>query len=332
MKQRRASLQVIADELGIAKMTVSRYLKDPALVSTKLGNEIQDVLDKYHYIPNRLPTLLSGAESKIIGVLLPSLTNSVFADVLRGIEKVADEYGYQTMLGHYGYDKLKEETRLMSLLSFNIDGVILSERDHSHKTKQLLKANRIPVVEIMDSITPALDMYVGFDNEAAAYEMTSRIIRSGKQKIAYFGARHDERTLIKERGYLRAIAEANLTPYSYLSKAPSSVKLGAEILSEVITAFPGLDGIFCTNDDLAIGALFECQRRGYLIPKDIAIAGFHGHDMSQSMSPKLASVLTPRYQIGQYAAKLLFSRFNQSSITSDKGIDLGYEIAIGESI
>lgn len=103
MKKKRPGLQDVADQVGVTKMTVSRYLRDPDRVSQALQAKIAAALDRLGYIPNRAPDILSNATSRAIGVLLPSLTNQVFAEVLRGIEQVTDANGYQTMLAHYGY-------------------------------------------------------------------------------------------------------------------------------------------------------------------------------------------------------------------------------------
>ena len=108
-KKRRPGLQEIANLLGISKMTVSRFLRDPNLVSESLRLKISSAIDKLGYIPNKAPDMLSNAKSYAIGVVLPSLTNQVFADILKGIEMVTDVKGYQTMITHTGYSSDKEE-------------------------------------------------------------------------------------------------------------------------------------------------------------------------------------------------------------------------------
>lgn len=112
MKQKRPTLQDIADHLGMTKMTVSRYLRNPDSVAKDTQQRIAAAIEQFGYIPNRAPEILSNAKSKAIGVLLPSLTNHVFADVLKGIEQVADIAGYQTMFAHYGYSVKKKKNVL----------------------------------------------------------------------------------------------------------------------------------------------------------------------------------------------------------------------------
>ena len=169
MKKKRPVLQDVADRVGVTKMTVSRFLRNPEQVSVALRGKIAAALDELGYIPNRAPDILSNATSRAIGVLLPSLTNQVFAEVLRGIESVTDAHGYQTMLAHYGYKPEMEQERLESMLSWNIDGLILTERTHTPRTLKMIEVAGIPVVELMDSQSPCLDIAVGFDNFEADF-------------------------------------------------------------------------------------------------------------------------------------------------------------------
>lgn len=331
MKKKRPGLQDVANRVGVTKMTISRYLRDPQMVSAALRDSIAAALDELGYIPNRAPEILSNATSRAIGVLLPSLTNQVFAEVLRGIERVTDAHGYQTMLAHYGYHAEREEMRLMSLLSYNIDGLILSERSHTERSRKMIEVAGIPVIEIMDSESPCLDLAVGFNNFEAAYQMTQVLLARGHRFPVYLGSRLDERTLIKMQGYEQAMRDAGLTPRDVSTDRPSSYSLGGELMKEALERYPETDSLFCTNDDIAIGAAFECQRRGLRIPDQMAIAGFHGHDIGQSMEPKLASVLTPRERMGQVAAERLLARLRGEIVTPQR-LDLGFTILHGGSI
>ncbi|CAI1111918.1 Gluconate utilization system GNT-I transcriptional repressor [Serratia rubidaea] len=312
-------------------MTVSRYLRNPDQVSAALRQKIAIALDELGYIPNRAPDILSNATSRAIGVLLPSLTNQVFAEVLRGIESVTDAHNYQTMLAHYDYLPEREEERLTSLLSYNIDGLILSERTHTARTRKMIEVAGIPVVELMDCVSPCIDMAVGFDNHQAARQMTQQIIAQGYRHVVYLGARLDERTLIKQQGYEQAMREAGLQPRSIMTNRASSYSGGGEMLRQAQRDYPQIDSVFCTNDDLAIGAAFECQRQGLSIPQDMAIAGFHGHDIGQVMMPKLASVLTPRETMGQIGAERLLARLRGETV-SPAMVDVGFTIIPGGSI
>lgn len=330
-KKRRPTLQDVANIVGVTKMTISRYLRDPQQVSLEMRKKISHALEELGYIPNRAPDLLSNAKSHAIGILVPSLTNQVFSEVIRGIERVTEAAGYQTMFAHYGYSAEREEKRISFLLSYHIDGLILSESHHTPRTLKMIETAGIPVIEMMDVASPAIEQAVGIDNLEASYQMVSAMIAKGYQHIVYLGARLDTRTQLRQQGYEKAMKEHGLNCKSMMTEAPSSFSLGAELLTLTLAAHPQTDGLFCTNDDLAIGAIFEAQRMGLKIPEQIAVAGFHGHDIGQSMVPKLATVVTPREKIGQITAQQLIARLSGESII-DAVIDLGVEIRHGESI
>mgnify|MGYP001210684663 CR=1 FL=1 len=330
-KNKRPTLQDIADRVGVTKMTVSRCLRDPSQVSELLQDKISQAVEELGYIPNRAPDILSNAKSNAIGVLVPSLTNQVFAEVIRGIESVTTPAGYQTMIAHYSYSTELEEQSIASLLSYNVDAIILSENIHTDRARKMLQTAAIPVVEIMDSYAQPIEQAVGFDNTQAAQDMTLALLEKGRKRIAYFAARMDERTRLKMQGYRQAVENAGQDPISLQTEEASSFTLGATLLDQMLEHYPDVDGIVCTNDDLAIGALYECQRRGIRVPEQIAIAGFHGHDISQVIIPKLATVITPREEIGRVAAEQLIERLKGNE-SWEKTIDLGYKIEYGESI
>ncbi len=331
IKKKRPTLQDIADRVGVTKMTVSRCLRDASQVSEALKEKINQAVEELGYIPNRAPDILSNAKSNAIGVLVPSLTNQVFAEVIRGIESVTTPAGYQTMIAHYSYSNELEEQSIASLLSYNVDAIILSENVHTEKARKMLQTAAIPVIEIMDSYSSRIEQAVGFDNTQASFDMTCALLARKRCRIAYFAARMDERTRLKLEGYRLAVEQAGLDPISLQTEDASSFTLGAKLLGQLIEQYPDADGIVCTNDDLAIGALFECQRRGIKVPEQMAIAGFHGHDISQAMIPKLATVMTPREEIGRVAASELIERLKGNE-DWQQVIDLGYRIEVGESI
>ncbi len=149
-RKRRPTLQDIADLTGVTKMTVSRYLRDPQTVAEGTRERIAAAVEELGYIPNRAPDILSNATSRAIGILIPSLSNQVFSAVIHGIEAVTRPAGYQTLLAHYGYSPEREEEQIASLLSYNVDGLILSDSRHTERTRKMIATAGIPVVETMD--------------------------------------------------------------------------------------------------------------------------------------------------------------------------------------
>lgn len=330
-RKRRPTLQDIADLTGVTKMTVSRYLRDPQAVAEATRERIATAVEELGYIPNRAPDMLSNATSRAIGILIPSLSNQVFSAVVHGIEAVTRPAGYQTLLAHYGYSPEREEEQVASLLSYNVDGLILSDSQHTERTRKMIATAGIPVVETMDLPQAPIDMVVGMDHRAAARAMVTEMLRRGRRKLVYLGARLDVRTQLRMEGYYQAMADVGLDGQHLLTEQSSSFTLGGELLEQVLGVHPDLDGLFCTNDDLAVGALLRCQAKGIAVPQQIAIAGSNALDIGQAMSPKLASIITPREAIGREAAAMLLARLGGTPLT-ETCKDMGFSLYQGESL
>lgn len=330
MKNNRMTLQDIANLAGLNKMTVSRYLRDPGQVSQRSRELIAKVMEENNYIPNRAPEILLNARSKTIGVLIPSFRNQIFADVLAGIESVTSAHQYQTLIANYGYDPQREEREVLNLLSYNIDGLILTGKQHTDRMIQYVRASGIPVAELMDIGGQPLDIQVGFDNEKAGWDMAHAFLESGKRKIAFFGSMDDPRDLSRFRGTEQAVAACGLKAYHITPRTISSVALGRQMFLQMQQSHPDIDAIFCTNDDLAVGVLLECQAQGIAVPQEIAIAGFHGLEIGRARLQKIASVITPRYDIGKTASEILIARLVGKD--APDSVDLSYQIYYGDTL
>ncbi|KEQ16994.1 substrate-binding domain-containing protein [Endozoicomonas numazuensis] len=330
-KNKRLALQDIADQVGVTKMTVSRYLRGPDQVSKTTGERIQKVIDEVGYVSSRVPDILSNATSKAIGIVVPSLSNQVFSAVVQGIENITEPAGYQTMIAHYGYDREVEEKRIESMLSYHVDGLILSECDHTEKSLRMIANAGIPVVEVMDACLPPIDLAVGLDHQAASEAMLKKMISRGKHRIVFFAARMDVRVRQRLAGYQAVMSELGAEPVILSTEEHSSFTLGKTLMMQALSQYPTLDGVFCCNDDLGIGAILECQRRNITIPDQIAIAGFNALDIGRAIHPNLASISTPRKAIGETAAQMLLDKLAGKDI-EDKVIDLGFSIFEGNSI
>jgi LacI family transcriptional regulator, gluconate utilization system Gnt-I transcriptional repressor len=327
----RATLQDIADLVGITKMTVSRYLRDPSSVAQATQVKIAAAVEELGYIQNRVPAMLSKSSSKAIGIILPSLSNQVFANLVQGIETVTKAHGYDTLIAHTGYSEAEEEYKIAALLSYQVDGLILTETNHTPRTLQMLAQVGIPVVETMELPSHPIDMAVGLDHEKTAFEVVGKMIHSGKRNIVYLGARLDTRTKLRMKGYGRAMLDAGLEVKHISTKEHSSFTMGGELLAQALTEYPNLDGLFCTNDDIAIGAMMYCAHHNIAIPERICVVGYNALDIGQAIIPKLTSVETPRFDIGKKSAELLLAALSGDA-PEQKVYDLGYRLTNGQTL
>ncbi len=217
------------------------------------------------------------------------------------------------------------------MLSYHVDGLILTESSHTAKTIKMIQTAGVPVVETMDLPEQPIDMAVGLDHRAAAAAMVEQMISHGKSRILYLGARMDVRTRLRMEGYNQAMVSHGLRPVHVLTEESSCFTLGSQLIDKALDQHPDTDGVFCTNDDIAVGALLRCQEKGVQVPEQVAIAGYNALDIGRTLSPSLASVHTPRKEMGEAAAAMLLKRLAGEK-SDERYQDLGYELVLGGSI
>ena len=161
--------------------------------------------------------------------------------------------------------------------------------------------------------------------------MVTEMLRRGRRKVVYLGARLDVRTQLRMEGYYQAMADFGLDGQHLLTEQSSSFTLGGQLLEQAMARYPDLDGLFCTNDDVAVGALLQCQAKWIPVPQQIAIAGCNALDIGHAMTPKLASISTPREAIGREAAAMLLARLNGQPQAEHRK-DMGFSLYEGESL
>lgn len=328
----KVTLSEVAAHAGVAPMTASRAINQPELVSATLRERVDKAILELGYVPNRAARALASAQSKVIAVLVPSLSNAVFTAVLAGIQDALDPCNYQILIGNTRYSDAEEEKLLFAYMQSNPDGILLSGLTHSPRVQQMLATSRVPVVSMMDLSPEPGAMSVGFSQVDAGYAMTRYLLDKGRKRIGYMAAQLDERSLRRAEGYRKAMREAGLADpaLELLVPEPSTIALGAELLGRMLAKVPELDAIFCCNDDLAHGAIFQCQRRGISVPEQLAIGGFNDLPASAWMKPSVTTVGTPLYQTGFEAASLLLASIRGSEMAAQR-IDLGFTLMARES-
>jgi LacI family transcriptional regulator, gluconate utilization system Gnt-I transcriptional repressor len=328
----RATLAAVAAHVRVSTMTVSRALNQPELVSEEVRLRVEQAVAALGYVPNRAARALASRQSNVIVVLVPSLSNFVFNAVIDGIQEVVDAANYQLLIGNTRYSDAEEEKLLSIYLQSNPDGILLSGLTHSPRVEQLLATSGVPVVSMMDLATNPKQLSVGFSQHDAGHTMTRYLIDKGHKRIAFIGAQLDERTLSRASGYRKAMVDAGLADERLELMVPdsSSIALGAELLGRMLAQAPDCDAIFCCNDDLAHGAIYQCLRRGIKVPEQLAICGFNDLPASAWMKPSVTTISTPRYRIGYEAATLLRNAIAGRAPAVGQ-IDLGFTLMPRES-
>lgn len=316
----------VAERAGVSRMTVSRALNEPEKVKPKLRRQVLEAVESLGYVHNHLARSLSSKRSNVVGLVLPSLENSIFALTVKGVSDVLRPAGYQLMLTESADDPEDEERVISSFLAQRVGGLILHSTTHSPTALRMLRASGTPVVENGDLPEEPVDMVVSYSNRGAAKAMTLHLARLGYRKIAFAGLARNPRANERQRGFLEALVElGHGDEPKRLIDVSRGFGGGAEAVAYIAANMPDTDALFCAGDVLAVGALFECKRRDWDVPGRLAIASFDDLDLMRHVIPAITSLRLERYEIGRRSAEMLLAQINNGDV-SNRTIDLGYEI------
>lgn len=322
----------VAKEAGVSAITVSRTIRNPSLVAEKSRRKVEAAIEKLGYAPDLAASALASRTSSIIGLLVPSLTNNVFADVLRGVYDGVEESRFFIQIGNSRYSALKEEALIRIFLRQKPAGMIVAGFDQTARGRQMLAEAACPVVQIVEHGPAPVDMAVGFHHREGARLATRHLLDSGYRRPAFLGARMDPRSRSRMQGFRDVCREAGVLDEARIvtTPMPSSVGMGGELLELLLSRAPDSDAVFCNNDDLAVGALMEAQRRRIPVPEDLGICGFNDLEMSRHMFPAITSVATPRLEVGRQAIAMILAEIEAPGSVTERNRDLGVHLMVRE--
>lgn len=327
-----ATLRDVARLAGVSKITASRAIRGAPNVAPATVGKVLAAARMVGYTPNRLAGALAGTRSTQVGAIVPSMSNIVFADVLAGLDASLDAHGYHSILAITRYDPEREERMVRSVLSWRPAGIVIAPTRLSDTARRLLRESALPVVEIMDLLDDPIDMNVGNSHRAAGAIMAGHLLSRGYRSFGYVGhdLQADPRAAIRLAGFREALAEQGVAiRATALLAGKSSIELGRRGLAQLLDGNPGLDAVYFSNDDMAVGGVFECMHLGIDVPAQLAIAGFNGLEIGQNLPRRLTTVGSNRRLIGRRSAELILRRL--AGETPDRQVDVGITLIEGET-
>ena len=329
-----ARMRDVAHAAGVSLMTVSRALREPYKLSDATRAAVMAAVHRIGYVPNSIAANLASNRSNVVGQIVPSIQNSLYAATVKGTADVLRTAGLHLLIADSGYSLQEEEALIGAFLAQRVAGLILHNTDHTPKALQLIARAGVPVIETGDMPRTPVDMAVSYSNAAASKTMTLHLAALGYRRIGFvcLDTRINRRARERQRGYLAALRSLGRAKDPLLlAEVQPGLASGGQAMVDMIERAPEVDAIFFAGDVLAIGALFEAQRRGWKVPGQIAIAGFDDLDTLQHTVPKLTCLRLPRLEIGRRGAEALLERLRGEGANSPVRVDLGYEVIQRES-
>jgi LacI family gluconate utilization system Gnt-I transcriptional repressor len=304
------------------------------MVSAKLRDRIQAAVRELAYVPDVAASRLASSRTHTIGVIVSSLTNGVFADYINALHDNLLPAGYQVLILSTRYSEAEEEKAIATLLGQHPEAIIIVGVDQSEHARRLLESAGVPVVQTFQLSDDPIDLNIGLDQRQAAYEATKALLELGHKRIAVIASRLDARARARLEGYTRAMQEAGLYDEKWRATTPQQtcVKAGGELLTRLIEKGDRPQAVFCCDDLLALGVLFECQRRNIKVPEEMSIIGFNNLEFAAAAHPPLATVATPRYEMGQMAAEIVRKIIESGERPAHNRIDVGFKLELRGSV
>jgi LacI family gluconate utilization system Gnt-I transcriptional repressor len=318
------TLADVAALAGVGESTVSRVLRNHGSVSARTREKILKAAADLHYVPNRIAGTLASMTSKLVGIVIPSVGNTVVPEVLSGANAVLEAAGFQPVIGVSNYDPLREEALIESILSWRPSGLLVAGLEHTARARGMLKGCGVRVVEILDIDGDGIDMVVGSSHRAAGRASAEHLLGRGYRRIGYVGhdIRADVRAGKRLEGFRQVMAEHGLAviDHEFTPGRGSSVEGGRIGISRILARHPDLDAIYFSNDDLAIGGYFHCLEHKIAIPGDLALFGYNGLEIARLTPQPLSTIRSPRMVMGRTGAEFLLS--GGPSRVKDMGFEL----------
>lgn len=304
-----ANLKDVAEYAGVSPSTVSRVLSNKSYVSEKTRQKVMAAVRYYDFSPNALAKSLKMGRSNTIAMMVPSIQNLIFPVIVRGVEDTARRTGYTVILCNTDENMEVEKSYINKLRTRWIDGFIVASMMPDSDHIRALREEGFPLVLTCRSYGSDIDAVI-IDNEQAAFEATSYLIRTGHQKIALAMGRQ-ELPIYAERykGYCNALNKYNL-PYDeqLIIHETNGTASFHYLIQNMLGAGIHPDAILATSDPKAFVVMRALHDAGLKIPDDISVMGIDNVEISSLIEPPLSTVSQPLYNIGVLAAKKLIAQ------------------------
>ena len=319
------SIVDVAERAGVSVATASRVMSSSTYpVSEGARQKVLKAADELSYVPNSLARSLKAQRSKLIAVIVGDNADPYFAEVTRGVEEVANEHGYLTIVCNTDRDPVKELSYLRTLLDYRVDGIIfagggLSDPGYPEQVEaivqKIIKRNAAVITLSQHFIqVPSVQM----DNFHGACAMTRRLIELGHRRIAFItGPTNLTAANVRLQGYMAALVEAGIPLEPALLLPGDFTQAGGKGVARSIPHMPAKSrptAVFAANDETAFGVISGLRQLGWHIPEDISVCGFGDLPMAQVVVPALTTVRIALRDLGRAGVTKLLAILHHEQV------------------
>ncbi len=312
-----ATVSDVAKLAGVSTATVSRTLNKPTVVRPEVRERVEAAIEKLGFIPNDSARALRQNRTRLIGVVVPTLSYALYADFYAALQETLAKHGFFALLATSEYDLHTEADQAIRLIRQGAQGLVLVGRLREKRLSDFLAASRTPHVSTYVFDSEDNGGNVGFNNAGAIGSAVEHLISLGHRRIAMLSGistKRNDRALARRRGYEAAMQKHGLKTAGWIEEAPYTIAGGRSALVKVLEKSLDPTALVCGSDMLAIGALQECKARSINVPGDLSIIGFDDLEIAAHLDPALSTIDVPSRQMGQCAAEYIVALCSETPV------------------
>lgn len=312
---KRSDIVDVARRAGVSISTVSRSYNHPNLVNPATRKKIERAVQTLGYIRNRAAQTIHGRRSGTIGLIVPTIDNAIFAEVIQSFSDIVDKAGFTLLIASHGFDLKREYAVLRKFLEHRVDGVAVIGLDHSEPTFQLLEQQAIPVISIWNYESDSRISCIGANNYDAGQMAAKYLLDLGHKRIALIfpNTIGNDRARGRLNGAMDALRPFDaIPPAEWVIQAPYNIAEAKDACDNLFTATEYPSAVLCGNDVIARGAIYALLKRGFVAPDDVSVIGIGDFKGSKEMEPGLTTIHFPAQEIGELAGQEICKLIIQS--------------------
>jgi LacI family sucrose operon transcriptional repressor len=298
------TIKDVAERAGVSVTTVSRVLNNRGYISEATRKKVYQAMEELDYQPNEVARSLFRKKSNIIGLIVPTVAHPFFAELTAYLETYAYSRGYKVLICNSQLDASKEQEYIWMLRRNQVDGIIMAS--HTLEVEEYKKLD-LPVVAFDRFISKRIP-YVTSDNYQGGRLAVELLLERGCKQIAHMcGSLHLDMLANQRHRAFMDVAEERKVPYFTVETDINvfEVEKYEELLSDLLTEHPDIDGLFLNSDIMAIAAMKVCRKLGKRIPEDIKIIGYDDVSIASLVSPQITSIRQPLAEMSELSVRLI---------------------------
>jgi LacI family transcriptional regulator len=306
------TLEDVARLAGVSRATASRALATPDKVSTKAKKAIADAVAELGYVRHGPASALASRRTFLIGAIVPTLDNPIFARCLDALQQIIDGAGFTLLVATCGYSARRELASINTLLERGVDGVVMVGSGRSADVYALLESKNVACCLTWSSRSDAGQVCVGFDNRLAAMKIVDYLYGLGHRRFAMISGltQGNDRAAERIDGVRAALAARGHEPV--VLERRYQINEGQDGVRVLMERTPRPTAIICGNDILALGAMAGCASLKLRVPEDVSITGFDDLDFARCTMPPLTTIRVDADEIGRHAGERIVALISGS--------------------